>query len=112
MCTRFQRHVDSGILQQWFIFGPYGSKGIHLGMAFTAAHVIAFADDKAPLRLPPRGGGYYDYGPNHRIGFRILHTISGQLQATLHIHLVNLLLIHGAKIRNIREETKQLVNFY
>lgn len=69
VCTRFQRHVDGGILQQWFIFGPYGSKGIHLGMAFTATHVIAFADDKAPSDSPRGGEGITITAPTIGLGF-------------------------------------------
>jgi hypothetical protein len=77
-------------------------------MAFTTTYMIALANDGAnPLLTSPRGGvGHNDDRTHHGIRLRILHTIASKLQATPHIHLINLLLIHAAKLSKIRGLSK------
>ena len=98
MGARLQRHIDGGISQQGLIFGTYRGKGVHLGMSLTAAHMIAFTDDTA---------SDYNNSPHHGVGLCVLHAVPCQLQAAPHVLLVNLLLIHGAKITIIRLKTKE-----
>jgi hypothetical protein len=86
--------------------------------------MIALADDGAnPLLTSPRGGilnsppsggvgggvegGYYDDCPYHGVGLGVLHAVASQLQAPAHVHFIYLLLIHGAKIKNIRGKNKR-----
>ena len=84
MRTRFETHVDGGILQQMLIFGLHRSKGIDLCMPLATSYMIALADDSSFCA--------HDDGAHHRIRLRILPTILSQLQAAAHEHFVNLLL--------------------
>lgn len=62
-------------------------------MALAKALVVAFTNN--PLRSVLIC--CHNNSPHHRVGLRILTSVGSQLQATVHVLLVFLLLIHGVK---------------
>ena len=85
MGTRLQTYINSGFVKQGFVGGLHGSESIDFGMALTAAHVVALANDAALC---------HDNGAHHGVGLGVLASATSQLQATAHVHLVYLLLFH------------------
>jgi hypothetical protein len=81
----FQGNIDGGLLQQWFVFGAHGCKGIHFGMTFTAADMIALSNDSFSITRGRRADYHSTY---HRIRACLQPAIGSQLDAASHVFLV------------------------
>ena len=71
----FERHVERGLGQQFFVVGAHRCKGVHLGVALATAHVVALAQN------PPAG---HDHTAHHRIRSRQVSSARRQLDAASH----------------------------
>ena len=62
-----------------FVLLLHRCKGIHLGMSFTATHMVAFADYSVSR--------YYN-SPHHRVGLGVPSATTRKLQTAFHVFLV------------------------
>ena len=70
MRARFQTDVDGGFLQEALVLD--GADGVYFGMGFSAADVVAFADN---------GVVVYYHRPYHGVWSCIAKAVLGQLNA-------------------------------
>ena len=76
----FERDVHRGLMKQRLVLRAHRSKGVHLGVALAAAHVVALAYDPT--------FGTHDDRAHHGVGRGILSSVPGQLQAAAHVLFV------------------------
>ena len=75
----FKTYIYRSLRQEMFVLRLHRCEGVHLGMSFTATHMVAFADYSVSR--------YYN-SPHHRVGFGVLSTTTRKLQTAFHVFLV------------------------
>ena len=77
--TGFEADIYRSLFQQMFVCRLHLSEGVHLGMAFSAAHVVSLTDNPAAAHY---------HGTHHRVWLGVLHPVLCQLQTAHHISFV------------------------
>ena len=79
VCAWLKAYVYGSLVQQMLVFRLHRCKGVHLGVAFAAAHVVAFANDAVAT---------HNHCSYHGVGTCVVQAVFCQLQASRHVLLV------------------------